>query len=120
VSQSYNTAIAESANSNNSWVERGIYFTLAAASAPLAFAEQATTAVLNIPYDASVGGQSLAQASLATNTDDKVVAYLNAVSSFSAGFSTAAGIASPFAVEAPILTDSGATGHDDGRATCSS
>ena len=43
MSQSYNTAIAESANSNNSWVERGIYFTLAAASAPLAFAEQATT-----------------------------------------------------------------------------
>jgi hypothetical protein len=94
VASAYYSAAAEAENGNNSLGTRAINLGLAVATAPLALAEEAGRAILNIPYGAQRVGQDLAIVNLSSDRDTQILAGLDAVS-FGAQAFTAAGSVVP-------------------------
>jgi len=83
VMRSYGTAAQGFMNPNNSWGERGVYFTLAVLTAPAALMEEGGRGIANLPFYASATGQYAARGVMNMelgNTDEAVVDFLNMVS----------------------------------------
>jgi uncharacterized Zn-binding protein involved in type VI secretion len=98
IKNSYDEATAGMENRNNSWGERAVHTVLATAMLPLAFGEELTRGVLNIPSEAAgafpkaaeAGKQAAIASDSSLPTDERVIAGLKATS-LSAGAFTGLG-----------------------------
>jgi hypothetical protein len=94
IKNSYDEATAGMENRNNSWGERAVHTVLATAMLPLAFGEELTRGVLNIPSEAAgafpKAAESGKQAAIASDsslpTDERVIAGLKATQSGAGAF----------------------------------
>jgi hypothetical protein len=86
IKNSYDEATAGMENRNNSWGERAVHTVLATAMLPLAFGEELTRGVLNIPSEAAgafpkaaeAGKQTAMASDSSLPTDERVIAGLKA------------------------------------------
>jgi hypothetical protein len=101
---SYRTAVRGMTDPNASWDERFINGVLATAVSPLAVVDMMGEGLLNAPNQAARGGQLLARANEATDTETQVVSGLEAVSEFANAFNGAAGPFAGVGVPARVLT----------------
>jgi hypothetical protein len=104
---------------NSSWVDRVVYGALAAGTALPAAVDMMGEALLNAPNAAARGGQLLARADVATDTDTKVISRLGAVNEFANAF-TGLGVVGGAAPDAIAATISSAESRAAYRAALSS
>jgi len=101
IATTYNDATSTLFDSDASFGDRLASGVVSIVGAPVAFLDMVGNGIENVPYQASIMGQSLAAASQASNTDDKVLDYLQAVQSGATAFTSAGAVADPVAGLAP-------------------
>jgi LysM repeat protein len=79
---------------SSDWIDKTVNTVLGVAVAPLALVDMVGEAMFNAPNSAARAGQQIARATLASNTDTKVVSSLSAIVELTTAFN---GLAGPFA-----------------------